>query len=172
MSRIRAATWSALVALGLGLAGCPGPDPDPYPDPGPGPDPVGEPLRFEVGTGRRFTPIEDGGTLELTSGGQGSQHVFVSMRAWNLNDMKARVEMSLERTSDGVRVSAPYAVDLRFTQATTEGDPALLEGLLLVVPSVSEALGREVRLKASFVAESGEHGTDTHTATLQWETYP
>ncbi len=155
--------WSALLAASLGLAGCP------EPGPGPGPDPVGEPLRFEVGTGRRFTPIEEGDTLELVSGGQGSQHVFVSMRAWDLTQLRGRVEMSLERTSDGSRVSSPYVVDLRFSAGIVPGDPASLEGLLLVVPDASQAVGQQVRLKASFVAESGEHGSDERTATLQWE---
>jgi hypothetical protein len=162
----RRAAGATLLALGLGLAGCP------EPGPGPGPDPVGEPLRFEVGTGLRFTPIEEGARLALESGGQGSQHVSVSMRVWDLSEMRARVELSLERTSDGARVSAPYAVDLRFSQYLPPGEPSRLEGLLLVVPDPSEAVDREVRLKASFVAESGEHGSDTRTVILKWRGAP
>ncbi|MFP2927419.1 hypothetical protein ACLESO_19910 [Pyxidicoccus sp. 3LG] len=156
--RARATLWGGLAALGLGLTGCPGD----------GPEPIGDPVRFEVGTGRYFTPLEEGATLELVEGGQGSQHVFVSMRAWDLTDMNARVEMSLKRTSDGARVSSRYRVDLRFDRGLMEGDPAQLEGLLLVVPDVAEAVGQEVRLEASFTAENGQHGSDSHLGTLQW----
>ncbi len=156
-ARARAATWSALLALSLGLAGCPEPEP------------TGDPLRFEVGTGLQFTPIEEGGTLELVRGGQGGQHVFVSMRVWDLTTVRARVEMSLERTSDGVRVSSPYSVDLRFSQSMMDGEPAELEGLLLMVPDSREVVGQQVRLKASFLSTTGEHGADERTATLQWD---
>ncbi len=153
--RARATLCGAWLALGLGLAGCPA-------------DPEGPELPFEVGTGRMFTPLEEGDTVELIQGGQGGQHVFVSMRAWDLTNIRARVEMSMERTSDGERVSSPYSVDLRFTQSAQEGAPALLEGLLLLVPDPAEAVDREVRLTASFESEGGEHGTDTRTVHLQW----
>jgi hypothetical protein len=156
----RAAVWGGLLALSLGMTGCPAPEPE------------GEPVRFEVGTGRRFTGLEEGATLELVRGSQGGQHVFVSMRAWNLTDINARVEMSLERTSDGRQVSSNYAVDLRFVQGLGEGEPALLEGLLLQVPDASLAVGQQVRLKASFESDSGQYGEDSRTGTLQWASSP
>ncbi|MCP3137004.1 hypothetical protein [Pyxidicoccus xibeiensis] len=158
----RALRWSGLLALGLVLTGCPGDDPEP----------VGDPVRFEVGTGVQFTALEEGAPLELFQGGQGSQHVFVSMRAWDLTEMEARVELALERTSDGERVSSRYKVDLRFEPGRAEGEPALLEGLLLVVPDVAQAVGREVRLKASFTSDLGQHGSDSHTGTLDWAANP
>jgi hypothetical protein len=152
---VRSALCLGWLALSLGLAGCPG-----------GPD---GPLRqFEVGTGLSFTPIEEGSTLELNSGGQGSQHVFVSLRVWELTSVKAKVKMSLERVSDGERLSAPYSVNLRFDQALREGEPAKLEGLLLVVDDPFEAVDREVRLNASFESDDGEHGSDSRTGTLHW----
>lgn len=153
----RSALCTGWLTVGLGLAGCPGDEPD-------------GPLRqLEVGTGLSFTPIEEGSTLELHSGGQGGQHVFVSLRVWELTNVRAKVELSLERVSDGERVSDPYAVNLRFAEAMRAGEPATLEGLLLVIEDPSEAVGRELRLSASFEsASSGEHGADSRTATLQW----
>ncbi|MFY0526970.1 hypothetical protein ACN28I_28805 [Archangium gephyra] len=149
---------AVLLALGLWLAGCGvGESPPPAPPP-----------RLEVGTGRHFTVLGEGATLELVRGSQGSQHVFVSLRAWDLTPLTARVTLSLARTEDGLRVSSPYEVRLPFEAATTPDAPAELEGLLLVVPDPSPALGREVRLTASIETQSGERATDTRSATLQW----
>ncbi|MFP2906151.1 hypothetical protein ACLESD_14020 [Pyxidicoccus sp. 3LFB2] len=149
----------AWLALGVGLAGCPG-------------EPDGPERRFEVGTGRLFTPLEEGDTVELVSGVQGGQHVFVSMRAWELGNIRARVEMSMERASDGERVSSPYSVDLRFTHSFEEGGPSTIEGLLLMIPTPSKGVNQQVRLTASFESEAGEHGTDTRTVNLQWAGEP
>src|SRR5690606_27155535 len=64
-----------LLGLGLLLAGCPEGGPT-EPDPS---------LRLEVGTGQQhFTPLAEGETLFLRQGCQGSQHIFVSLRAWGL----------------------------------------------------------------------------------------
>ncbi|MCY1018089.1 hypothetical protein [Pyxidicoccus sp. MSG2] len=155
---VRSALCLGWLALGLGLAGCPGPE---------------GPLRqFEVGTGVSFSPIEDGSTLDLNEGGQGSQHVFVSLRVWELTNVKAKVKLSLERISDGEQLSAPYSVNLRFDRPPQEGEPAKLEGLLLVIEDPFEAVDREVRLNASFASDDGEHGSDSRTGTLQWAETP
>ena len=147
-------TW-LVVTLGLGLTGCPG-------------EPEGPVRPFEVGTGPMFTALQEGDTVELHSGFQGGQHVFVSLRAWELATLKSRVELSLERTSDGDRVSSSYEVDLRFSPSPQPGEPAQLEGLLLVVPDASAAVGQEVRLSASFESDTGEHGSDSRTVVIQW----
>jgi len=52
------------------------------------------------------------------------------------------VKLSLERTEEGLLVSSPYEVRLPFEAASTPGATARLEGLLLVVPDPSPALGR------------------------------
>lgn len=153
--RARAGVLGTWLLLGLGLTGCP--------------DAPEGPLRpFEVGTGSMFTALQEGDTVELHSGFQGGQHVFVSLRAWELTTLKSRVELSLERTSDGDRVSSSYEVDLRFSPSLQPGEPAQLEGLLLVIPDASQAVGQEVRLNASFESDTGEHGADSRTVKLQW----
>lgn len=156
--RARAAGWGGLLALGLLLAGCG--------------EPVSPPRtpRLEVGTGLLFTALGEGATLELARGCQGSQHVFVSMRAWELASLTARVTLSLERVEDGRVVSSPYSVRLPFEAGSSPDAPASLEGLLLVVPDPAPSLGREVRLTASIETESSERATDTRSATLQWGT--
>lgn len=156
---VRAVLCLGWLALGLGLAGCPG-------------EPDGPLRQVEVGTGRAFTPVENGDTLELNNGGQGSQHVYVSMRVWELTNPNAEVKLSLERVSDGESLSAPYKVNLRFIHPPSASEPSLLEGLLLVVQDPSESVGREVRLTASFENDDGEHGSDSRTGTLQWAENP
>ncbi|MBN1205297.1 MAG: hypothetical protein JXB05_10265 [Myxococcaceae bacterium] len=163
MSRFLArVAWRAgLLALGLCLAACGEDVPD---------EPPGPPARLAVGTGLTFTALEEGATLELIQGCQGSQHAFVSLQAWELTSLTARVELSLERTSNGDKVSNDYKVLLDFEEPLSAGEPALLEGLLLVVPDPNRAVGQEVRLKASILSESNQRATDLRTATLQWGT--
>ena len=148
-----------LSLLGLLLAGCGVEQPPPR-----------APPRLEVGTGRSFTALGEGAVLELARGCQGSQHVFVSMRAWELTSLTARVTLSLERVEDGRVVSSPFALRLPFEVGATPDAPATLEGLLLVVPDPAASLGREVRLTASLETEASERASDTRSATLRWGT--
>lgn len=151
--------WMRLLALGLLLAACGGStsfgEATPHP-------------RVEVGTGREFIALQDGATLELVRGGQGSQHVFVSLRAWELAPLTALVELSLTRTGDGQVVSVPYKVRLPFEAGTGEGAPATVDGILLAVPDPVLALGQELRLTATLQDASGERATDARTVTLEW----
>jgi len=148
----------ALCVLGLVLvAGCPEPVPE------------GPPVILEVGSGLEFTPIESGTVLHLVRGSQGGQHVYVSLRAWDMSVYRNTVELSLERVSDGKRVSVGYEVKLRFDAPMAAGEPALLEGLLLVVPDASAAVGQQVRLKASIESDEGHKASDTRTTTVEWQ---
>lgn len=155
----RARTWRGLLALGLLLAGCGDASSSDAPH---------SPPRVEVGTGREFTVLEEGATLELVRGSQGSQHVFVSLRAWELSPLTAQVELSLARTEDGRAVSAPYKLRLPFEPGSGAEAPATLESLLLVVTDPELAVDREVRLTATVQSESGARATDARTVTLQW----
>lgn len=152
--------WGPLAALLLGVA-CGGPPPPPEE-----PTPT---LRVEVGTGRtgQFTPVAEGDTLRLQRGCQGSQHVFVSLRAWGLAPDKALVTLALRRTGDSQVVSLPYRLRLPFTSPSPTS-PAELTGLLLVVPEPAEALGRAVALEASVEDEAGHSASDRRAGTLQW----
>jgi hypothetical protein len=147
-----------MLALGLTLAGCPegGPtDPDPS-------------LRLELGTGQQqFTPLADGETLLLRQGCQGSQHIFVSLRAWGLPPNPVMVDLSLTRTEDEQRVSPAYRVRYLFAQGTGEA-PDELPGLLFQLTQPAQAIGRTVRLTASVETDDGQIAEDSHTGPLEW----
>jgi hypothetical protein len=158
-SLIRVARQAGLFALGLCLVGCQPDEPD---------DPLKPPVVLEVGTGQTFTALAEGGTLDLYRGCQGSQHVYVSLRARELTTLKTQVQLSLERADDATKVSADFKLRLDFEPAPNVGEPAQLQGLLLPIIAPDRAVGQEVRLKASILSESNESATDTRTVTLQW----
>jgi hypothetical protein len=148
--------WIVL-ALGLSLVGC-GKDAPPEPPT----------IQLELGTGQQFTPVADGDALRLQRGCQGSQHVFVSLRAWGLPSEPVFVELSLTRTEDEQRVSRPYRVRYLFAQGSEPNAPDELPGLLLAVPTADEAVGKAVRLSAMVETDSGQRGTDSRTGTVEW----
>jgi len=154
-------SWRGALALALGLtlSGCPeAPPPEPSPD-----------MRLEVGAGReQFTPLAEGDTLWIQQGCQGSQHMFVSLRAWGLPSDPVLVELSLTRTDDGKKVSASYRVRYLFAQGSGEEAPDELPGLLLQITDPDAAVGRTVRLSASVETDSGARVADVRTGPLQW----
>lgn len=159
----RGGSWrQGRLMLAVLWAACGGGEPPPAEEPPPA-------LRVEAGTGRagQFTPVAEGDTLRLQRGCQGSQHVFVSLRAWGLASDKALVNLALRRTGDSQVVSLPYRLRLPFT-SPSPGGPAELTGLLLVVPEPAQALGRAVTLEASVEDEAGHSASDRRAATLQW----
>jgi hypothetical protein len=167
LSRIRRApsrgAWRAVVALALGLtvAGCPQEEPPPNPPP--------SSLRLEVGAGRdQFTALVDGDTLQIHRGCQGSQHTFVSLRAWGLPSEPVLVDLSLTRTEDGQKVSQPSRVRYLFPQNDDPEAAEELVGLLLPIPSPDAAVGKDVRLMATVQTDAGDSATDARTGTLQW----
>ena len=147
-----------MLALGLLLAGCPEGEPI---EPGP------SALSLEVGTGRQFTPLAEGGTLLLQRGCQNSQHLFVSLRAWGLPPDPVMVDLSLTRTEDGQRVAPAFRVRYLFAQGTGDA-PDELTGLLLQLPNPEPAVGRTVRLVASVETDAGKIVEDAHTGPLEW----
>jgi hypothetical protein len=157
-TRLASAVRRRLVlVLGFAWAGC-GKDTPPEPPA----------FQLEVGTGQQFTPVADGDTLRLQQGCQGSQHVFVSLRAWGLPSEPVFVELSLTRTEDGQQVSRPYRVRYLFAQGSEPSAPDELPGLLLTVPTADDAVGKAVRLSATVEADSGQRGTDSRTGTVEW----
>jgi hypothetical protein len=159
--RARVASIAVVLALGLSLAGCPQPEPEPDPEPS-------ETLRLEVGSGQQFTPLADGDTLLLQRGCQGTQHTFVSLRAWGLSKPSAMVDLALTRVGDGKKLSFQYRVKLSFTPGSGAEDPAELPGLLLAIPDPDASVGKTVRLTAKIDSDSGEFATDSRTGTLEW----
>lgn len=146
-----------MLALGLILAGCPEGGPT-EPDPS---------LRLELGTGQQFTPLADGETLLLQQGCQGSQHIFVSLRAWGLPPNPVMVDLSLTRTEDGQRVAPAYRVRFLFAQGTGDA-PDELPGLVFQLTQPAQAVDRTVRLTATVETDAGQLTEDSHTGPLEW----
>ncbi len=157
-----------LTAALLWAAGCGAPSaPAPTSDAGSALPDEGAGLRVEVGVGQQgsYQSVSEGGTLRLQRGCQGSQHVFVALRAGRLDPLRATVELALVRAADGEVVSLPYRVRLPF-EPSTEG--AELGGLLLVVPDPAQALGEVVILRGSIEDAAGNTASDERTGVLQW----
>ena len=126
---------------------------------------------LDVGTGGvgTFEPLSDGQTAYLARGCQGSQHVWISLRAANIDLQPAIINLLFERDSDGETVSIPLQVRLRFEVVDGE-DYEELTGLALVVPDADALLGLPITLRAR-VAENLPGGvavTAERRLTVQW----
>ncbi|MBX7192213.1 MAG: hypothetical protein K1X94_09155 [Sandaracinaceae bacterium] len=157
-----------LLAVSLVLSGCPTPaNPDagtdayaPPPDAnfdGELPDAwVAPPERLVVGYGETMLdPIEDGETLLLARGCQGSQHVWISLRAdAGFDPRGVTVQLDLFRERDDLRVSLEFLVRLSFT-ADASGTSSSLLGLTLQVPMPDIAIGEDLRLEATITDRGG-----------------
>jgi hypothetical protein len=125
------------------------------------------PLEIELGTGRPgvFTLIQDDDTVELVRGSQGSQHIWVSLRATGLSGHRARV-LLVCADGDGREIAATHDVARDF--APVLGAPyEQLDGLRLVVPNPPEVIGKSIRLSAR--VRNGTSETEkARTVTVQW----
>jgi hypothetical protein len=126
--------------------------------------------RLELGTGARgaFASVTDGQTVFLQRGCQGSQHVFVSLRAWGISATAPRmVTITVSRVEDGARVASAYSLLIPFV-ATADGG-AEVTGLTPVIEEPRDVLGRAVILRA--VVEDAALGVrvdDERRVVVQW----
>lgn len=149
----------------LALWGCEAPPDDP--DPTDTSTAWVEAGDFELllGTGETsFTPF--GAEGHLFRGAQGSQHLWVSLRASGIPTGRFHLTLEARRTSDGLPVGGPSSVGLALEprEAGTIG----LEGYALVVGSPEEALGQEVRVDVEATALTGEVGRASEQVVLEW----
>ena len=168
----------ARIALTLALllaVGC-----DPVSPPGDGgqvdggpPSDVGPPgdggaLSLQVGVGEGvFHPIEDRQELEMVTGCQGSQHVWTAVRAQGIARRGTIIELSLTRERDETVISQPFRV--RISLQEVAGQPyAELAGLTLLVPEPEDALGEDLTLRATVVAEDGAMVEDSRPVRVIW----
>ncbi len=114
--------------------------------------------------------IEEGDTLLLARGCQGSQHVWISLRAdagFDPRGMTVRLDLFRER--DELRVSLEFLVRLSFQPDETATSSSLL-GLTLQVPEPDLAIGEDLRLEAQITDRAGTTSTATHTVRVEWGT--
>lgn len=126
---------------------------------------------LEVGEGEStLAPITDGQTLLLARGCQGSQHVWISLRAdGSLDPRGMTVRLDLFRARDDLRVSLEFLVRLSFQPDATGSSSSLL-GLTLQVPMPDIAIGEDLRLEAQVTDRAGMTRTVTHTVRVAWGT--
>lgn len=125
------------------------------------------PLEIELGTGRPgvFRQIQDDDTVELVRGPQGSQHIWVSLRATGLSGHRARV-LLVCADGDGREVAASH--DMARDFAPIPGAPyEQLDGLPLVVPNPGDVIGKSIRLSAR-VRNGASDAQQARTVRVQW----
>jgi hypothetical protein len=126
--------------------------------------------RLELGTGAPgvFSSLSDGQQVFLQRGCQGSQHIFVSLRAWGFAGTTPRmVTISVSRVDDGTRVSSPYSLMIPFV-ATADG-AAEVTGLTPVIEEPRDVLGRAARIRATVEdATQGVRVDDERRVVVQW----
>ena len=104
---------------------------------------------LEIGTGEGlYRPFADGETLDLVTGCQGSQHVWVALRTEGLDRRGPIIDVQLVRAEDDVVVSQTFVV--RITFQPVEGEIyGELVGLTVVVPEPDQAIGHDLILRAT-----------------------
>ena len=158
---------AALVALSIVcLAACAAP---------PGDD--GDAGAGDAGTGtlmlgegeRTFRAIEDGDTLELARGCQGSQHVWLTLRSEEMDPRGMIVELQLVRERDGADVSGTFRLRLSFTPDAS-GEYAQLTGLTLQVPAPEDALDEALVLRGRIEDRDGREAHAERRVRIAWGT--
>lgn len=140
---------------------------EPSPDvPGIADDP-----RLVVGEGQHgLDPIEHGRVLFLGRGCQGSQHVWISLRAdAGFEPRGMLVRLDLVRVRDSLRVSLEFLARLSF-QRDAGGTTVSLSGLLLQVPEPDLALGETLRLEAEITDRTGNRARTDRIVSVAWGT--
>jgi hypothetical protein len=147
-----------LLGLALALGGCDDGDPPP--------DDAGAP-RLVVGVGEgAFQSFEDGDTLDLVSGCQGLQHVWVALRTAGIAPRGVIVDLSLTRDRDGEVVSQPFLVRVTFDVGPDGMDEQV--GLTLVVPDPEAAIGEDLTLRATVTDQDDVTLTAERPIRIAW----
>jgi len=155
------------LTLGSWLTGCGvSPVADAGGDVGDAPAP--ENGELELGTGElAFVPITEGETLLLARGCQGSQHVWISLRASTaFNPRGMNVQLDLVRP-DGLRRSLEFLVRLTFDVSATG---LLLLGITLQVPDPEVTIGESLLLIATITDANGRAARATRGVQVVWGT--
>ncbi|HBQ11301.1 MAG TPA: hypothetical protein DEF51_09040 [Myxococcales bacterium] len=123
--------------------------------------------RLALGTGEgRFNTFEDGQTLDLVSGCQGAQHVWVALRAWGIDRRGPIIDVELIRDSDGERVSQVFRVRVSFDDVGQEYVDVF--GLTLVVPEPDTSIGEDLTLRATVTDRNETVISDERPIRIEW----
>lgn len=130
--------------------------------------PVLDPM-LELGVGEgRFATFEDGQTLDLVSGCQGLQHVWIAMRGQGIDPRGTLVDLSLRRASDDVMVSQVFRV--RISMQPVDGMPGVYElyGLTMIVPTPDDAIGQDLVVSATVTDRADVVLMDERPIRIDW----
>ena len=152
----------ALLAHAIFLLDCGGPPPEM--DAGP---PVEAMLEVGGGEGL-FAPVMDGDTMSLVSGCQGSQHVWVALRAWGIERRGTIIDLELVRDRDELVVSQTFRVRISFQPVDGE-DYMDLAGLTLIVEDPDLALEEDLTLRATVTDTNGVEVVDERSVHIAWD---
>lgn len=123
---------------------------------------------LELGEGEEaFRPITDGDTLLIARGCQGSQHVWVALRARRLDPRGMIIRLRLARPSDDTDVALEFYVRLSFEAM---GDYSELLALTLQVPLPDDALMQDLRLSGEVIDRMGHGARAERTVQIAWGT--
>lgn len=156
-----------LILLVLALGGCTAPPDDPDASIG-GADARSGILTLGEGEAT-FRAIEDGDTLLVARGCQGSQHVWITLRSEQMDPRGMIVELAARRADDGTLVSAQFRLRLSFT-SDPSGAFAQLTGLTLQIPEPDLALGHDVILSGTIQDRAGLSAIAERRVRIEWGT--
>jgi hypothetical protein len=156
----------ALAALAAGCGPIGGTDAGPADAPRPPDGAVLWDAELELGEGEdALRPIADGDTLLLARGCQGSQHVWMALRARRLDPRGVFIRLALLRAADGAQVSVEFYVRLSFEPT---GDALELRGLTLQVDVPDEAIGEDLILRGELVDRTGHGARAERRVQIAW----
>lgn len=123
---------------------------------------------LELGEGEEsFRPIAGGDTLLIARGCQGSQHVWIALRARRLDPRGMIIRLRLTRVADDTDVSLEFYVRLSFEDM---GEHAELLALTLQIPLPDEALMQDLVLSGEVIDRAGHGARAERTVQIAWGT--
>lgn len=112
-------------------------------------------------------PLAEGEVVELHSGFQGGQHLFVTLRGEDVDEGPAQISLSLLDTETGDRLTR--VVDTHHSFAAAADGSLLLENLLLTVDDPGSVVDRAVKLEAIVLSEDDwAEGRASRLINVQW----
>ena len=121
-----------------------------------------------LGEGERdFRAIEDGDTLLIARGCQGSQHVWMTLRSEDMDPRGMVVELAIVRADDDTLVSSPFRLRLSFTP-DGGGAFAQLTGLTLQIPEPDLAIGHDLVLRGRLEDRNAVEALAERSVRVEW----
>ncbi len=116
---------------------------------------------LSIGNGEgMFRDFADGETLDIVSGCQGSQHIWIALQAQGLDPRGTIIDVSIRRASDDVVVSQTFRLRLSFQPVAGREGLFQVYGLTIVIPEPDEAVGQDLIVSATVTDRDGVEVTD------------